>query len=169
MSCNGSGKAILEYCMSCLGKGLINEEDVIEINVPGGASDGMQFVVSNKGNDGKGNGLPGDLYVRINEIEDENFVRRGTDLIASKQITFIDAVLGINIDVEMPDGEKVKAVVSPGTIPGTVLKFSQKGIPNIGYGNRGDFLVEINIKIPSDLNSDEKRFMEELRDYDMFK
>lgn len=169
MACNGNGKAILEYCMSCLGKGLINEEDVIEINVPGGASDGMQFVVANKGNDGKGNGLPGDLYVRIKEIEDENFVRRGTDLISSKQITFIDAVLGTNIDVEMPDGEKVKAVVSPGTIPGTVLKFSHKGIPNIGYGSRGDFLVEINIKIPSDLNNDEKRFMEELRDYDMFK
>jgi len=168
-SCGGSGKVILEYCMSCLGKGLINDEDVIDINIPAGSSDGMQFVVANKGNDGRGNGLPGDLYVRINEIHDENFLRRGTDLISAKEITFIDAVLGTNIDVEMPDGEKVKAVVSPGTIPGTVLKFSQKGIPNIGYGSRGDFLVEINIKIPSDLNKDEKRFMEELREYDMFK
>jgi len=167
--CSGSGKAILEYCISCLGKGLISEEDVIDINIPAGSSDGMQFVVANKGHDGKGNGLPGDLYVKINEIPDENFVRKGTDLISAKQITFIDAVLGTNIDVEMPDGEKVKAIVSPGTIPGTVLKFSQKGIPNIGYGSRGDFLVEINIKIPSDLNSDEKIFLEELRDYDMFK
>ncbi|NBU97731.1 MAG: hypothetical protein EBS19_05855, partial [Spirochaetia bacterium] len=169
MACAGSGKTILEYCMSCLGKGLISEEEVIEINVPGGASDGMQFVVANKGNEGKGNGLPGDLYVRINEIEDENFIRRGTDLISSKQITFIDAVLGTNIDVEMPDGEEVKAIISPGTIPGTVLKFSNKGIPNIGYGGRGNFLVEINIKIPSDLNNEEKRFMEGLRYYDMFK
>ena len=168
-SCGGTGRAILEYCMSCLGKGLINEEDVIDINVPAGASDGMQFVVANKGNDGKGNGLPGDLYVRINEIPDDNFVRRGTDLISAKEITFIDAVLGTNIDVEMPDGESVKAIVSPGTIPGTVLKFSQKGIPNIGYGSRGDFLVEINVKIPSDLNPAEKEFMEELREYDMFK
>ena len=168
-SCNGSGKVILEYCMSCLGRGLVSEDDIIDINIPGGSSDGMQFVVANKGHDGKGNGIPGDLYVRINEIPDERFVRKGTDLIASKQITFIDAVLGTNIDVEMPDGEKLKAIVSPGTIPGTVLKFSQRGIPNIGYGGRGDFLVEINIKIPSDLSKDEERFMEELRGYDMFK
>jgi molecular chaperone DnaJ len=96
-------------------------------------------------------------------------VRRGIDLISAKQITFIDAVLGTNIDVEMPDGEELKAIISPGTIPGTILKFSQKGIPNMGYGGRGDFLVEINVKIPSDLNKEEIRFMEELREYDMFK
>ena len=167
--CRGNGKTILEYCMSCLGKGLIAEEDVIDINIPAGSSDGMQFVVTNKGNDGKGNGLPGDLYVKISEIEDENFVRRGIDLISAKQITFIDAVLGTNIDVEMPDGEELKAIISPGTIPGTILKFSQKGIPNMGYGGRGDFLVEINVKIPSDLNKEEIRFLEELREYDMFK
>ena len=155
--------------MSCLGKGLIAEDDLIDINIPAGSSDGMQFVVANKGNEGKGNGLPGDLYVKISEIENENFVRRGIDLISAKQITFIDAVLGTNIDVEMPDGEELKAIISPGTIPGTILKFSQKGIPNMGYGGRGDFLVEINVKIPSDLNKEEIRFMEELREYDMFK
>lgn len=167
--CNGSGRTVLEYCLDCLGKGLRSEDDIIEINIPGGSSDGMQFVVANKGNDGRGNGLPGDLYVRIKEIPDDRFVRRGTDLIQSKEITFIDAVLGKNIDVEMPDGEKLKAVVSPGTIPGTVLKFSQRGIPNLGYGGRGDFLIEINVKVPTNLSDDEKRFMEELREYEMFK
>jgi molecular chaperone DnaJ len=168
-SCNGSGRTILEYCLDCLGKGLRSEEDIIDINIPAGASDGMQFVVANKGNEGKGNGLPGDLYVRIREVLDDRFVRRGTDLIQSKEITFIDAVLGKNIDVEMPDGERLKAVVSPGTIPGTVLKFSQRGIPNLGYGGRGDFLIELNVKVPANLNEEEKRFMEELREYDMFK
>ncbi len=167
--CNGSGKSLLENCLDCLGRGLINEEDIIEINIPAGASDGMQFVVASKGNDGMGNGIPGDLYVKIKEIPSDRFVRRGTDLIESREISFIDAVLGKNIDVEMPDGEKLKAIISPGTIPGTILKFSQRGIPNLGYGGRGDFLIEINIKIPRDLSEDEKRFMEELSEYDMFK
>lgn len=168
-ACAGSGRAILEYCLDCIGKGVIPEEDVIDINIPAGASDGMQFVVASKGNDGRGNGLPGDLYVRIKEIPDDRFVRRGTDLIATREITFIDAVLGTNLDVEMPDGEKLKTVVSPGTIPGTILKFSHRGIPNIGYGTMGDFLIEINVKIPSNLTKEEIEFMEELREYDMFK
>jgi molecular chaperone DnaJ len=102
-------------------------------------------------------------------VPDDNFVRKGTDLIAAKQITFIEAVLGTNIDVQMPDGERLKAIVSPGTVPGTVLKFSQRGIPNLGYGGRGDFLVELNIKIPTDLSKDEIAFIKELGEYDIFK
>lgn len=168
-SCNGTGKLVLEACLYCLGKGLIKDDDIIDINIPAGCSDGMQFVVANKGNDGKGNGLPGDLYVKIKEIPSERFVRRGTDLIESREISFIDAVLGKNINVEMPDGEKLKAVISPGTIPGTILKFSQRGIPNLGYGGRGDFLIEINVKIPVGLSEDEIAFMRELGEYDIFK
>lgn len=167
--CGGTGKLVLEACLYCLGNGLLNDDDIIEINIPAGSSDGMQFVVANKGNDGKGNGLPGDLYVKIKEIPSDRFIRKGTDLVEAREISFIDAVLGKNIDVQMPDGEKLKAVISPGTIPGTILKFSQRGIPNLGYGGRGDFLIEINIRIPSYLSEDEKRFMEELREYDIFK
>lgn len=168
-ACHGSGKSILEYCLDCLGKGVTSKEDLVDINIPAGASDGMQFVVANKGNEGRGDALSGDLYVKIKELPDDFYIRRGIDLISAKEITFIDAVLGTNIDVEMPDGEKLKAVVSPGTIPGTVLKFSQRGIPNLGYGGRGDFLIELNVKVPSNLSKEEKEFIEALRDYDIFK
>ena len=168
-SCNGSGKSILEFCLYCVGKGVKNEEDIIEINIPAGSSDGMQFVIQGKGNEAKGNGINGDLYVRIKELQDSRFTRRGIDLISKREITFIDAVLGTNIDVELPDGETVEAIVSSGTVSGTILKFAQKGIPNLGYGGIGDFLVEINIKVPNKITEEEKRFLEELRTYDTFK
>jgi len=167
-SCGGVGRVVLEVCLYCLGKGLKSEEDIIDVNIPAGASDGMQFVVSGKGNEGKGNGKSGDLYVKIKEIANPDFLRRGVDLISSKQITFIEAVLGTNIDVEMPDGEMVKAVVSPGTIPGTVLSFAQKGIPVLGYGGVGNFLVELNVKIPDSLTDEQKEFLEELKNNEIF-
>jgi molecular chaperone DnaJ len=167
-SCGGVGRVVLEVCLYCLGHGLKSEEDIIDVNIPAGASDGMQFVVSGKGNEGKGNGKSGDLYVKIKEIPSTEFLRRGVDLISSKQITFIEAVLGTNIDVEMPDGEKVKAVVSPGTIPGTVLSFAQKGVPVLGYGGVGNFLVELNVKIPDNLTDEQKEFLAELRDNEIF-
>jgi molecular chaperone DnaJ len=167
-SCGGVGKVVLEVCLYCLGNGLKSEEDIIDVNIPAGASDGMQFVVSGKGNEGKGNGKSGDLYVKIKEIPNTEFIRKGVDLITSKQITFIEAILGTNIDVEMPDGESVKTVVSPGTVPGTVLSFAQKGIPVLGYGGIGNFLVELNIKIPENLTDDQKKFLEELRQNEIF-
>ncbi len=166
--CHGTGRVILETCLSCLGDGLKPEEDIIDINIPAGASDGMQFVVHEKGNDGRGNGKSGDLYVKIKEIPNPNFIRKGVDLITSKQITFIEAVLGTNIDVDMPDGEKVKTVVSPGTIPGTVLSFAQKGVPVLGYGGVGNFLVELNVKIPENITPEQKEFLEELKNNEIF-
>lgn len=167
-SCEGVGKVVLEVCFFCLGNGLKEEDDIIEINIPAGAADGMQFVLANKGNEGKRNGKTGDLYVKIKEILHPEFMRKGVDIISSKQITFIEAVLGTNIDLEMPNGERVKAIVSPGTVPGTVLSFAQKGIPVIGFGGVGNFLVELNVKIPNNLSENQKKFLVELKNNEIF-
>lgn len=169
LDCQGTGKVSLESCYDCFGSGLKKEEEIIELKIPAGSSDGMQFIIEGKGNEAKGNGRSGDLYVKVKEISDPIFIRKGTDLIYSRQISFIDAVLGTNIDVLMPTGEIVTTIVDPGTIPGTVLKFAQKGIPNMGYGNKGDFLVELNIKIPTDLSQEQKDWLESQKNNDIFK
>lgn len=166
--CKGTGKVILESCLDCSGKGLIKDEDIIEIKIPPGSSDGMQFIIEGKGDESKDGGKNGDLFVKIKELSDPLFIRKGIDLITSKQITFIDAVLGTNIEVLMPNGEYVKTVVDPGTVPGTVLKFSQKGIPNMGYGGKGDFLVELNVKVPDNLTEEQKKWLEDQRNNEIF-
>lgn len=162
-NCSGTGSVVLENCLSCSGKGLSPVEDIIDIKIPAGASDGMQFTVTQKGNESKSGGPNGDLLIRIVEIPDPKFIRKGIDLISTREITFIDAVLGTNINVDLPDGSSVMAVVDSGTIPGTVLRFAQKGIPNLGYGGKGDFLVELNIKIPTNLSEEQKEFLNELK------
>jgi molecular chaperone DnaJ len=167
-ACQGSGRVVLEACLDCFGHGLKKDEEVVEIKIPAGASDGMQFIVEGRGNDSKLGGKAGDLFVKIKEISDPTFIRKGIDLITSKEITFIDAVLGTNIDVILPTGESVTTIVDPGTIPGTVLKFAQKGVPNMGYGGKGDFLVELNVKIPSHLTDEEKEWLEEQRNNNIF-
>lgn len=166
--CQGSGKVVLEICFPCVGKGVKQEEDIIDINIPAGASEGVQFDIKGKGNESKAGGEPGDLFIKIKESIPSQFIRRGIDLLSMKQITFIDAVLGTNVDVELPSGDIVKAVVDPGTVPGTVLKFNNKGIPNLGYGGIGDFLVELNIKIPTSLEESDKKMLEELKEKEVF-
>jgi molecular chaperone DnaJ len=167
--CHGTGKLVLESCLDCFGAGLKASEEVVDVNIPPGASEGMQFVIDGKGNDSRDGGKSGDLYIKVKEIPDPVFIRKGIDIIAAKQISFIDAVLGTNIDVDMPSGETIKTVVDPGTVPGTVLRFAQKGIHNMGYGGRGDFLVEVNIRIPDNVTDEQKKFLEELKENDIFK
>jgi molecular chaperone DnaJ len=166
--CQGSGKVVLEICFPCVGRGVKQEEDVIDVSIPAGASEGVQFDIKGKGNESKGGGESGDLFIKIKESIPKEFIRRGIDLLSMKQITFIDAVLGTNIDVELPSGDVVKAVVDPGTVPGTVLKFNSKGIPNLGYGGIGDFLVELNVKIPSITNEEDKKILNELKEKEIF-
>jgi molecular chaperone DnaJ len=167
-SCNGTGRVILENCFICYGRGLSSEEDVVEIKIPPGASDGMQFVVEGKGDESNLGGRNGDLYIKIKEIMDPRFFRKGIDLVSIKEISFVEAVLGTNKEIQLPSGEIVKAVIEPGTIPGTVLKFSQKGIPNMGFGGRGDFLVEVTIRIPKNLSQEERNAVESLISFEKF-
>jgi len=167
-ACNGTGRVVLENCFSCYGKGLKTEDDIVDVKIPAGAADGMQFIVEGKGNESTFGGRNGDLYIKVKEVPDPRFMRRGIDLISFKEISFIEAVLGTNKEIDLPSGEKVKAVVEAGTVPGTILKFSQNGIPNMGFGGRGDFLVEITIKIPRDLNEEEMNAIENLKKLDKF-
>ena len=168
-SCNGTGRVILENCLNCFGRGTTSFDDMVDINIPAGALDGMQFVIDSKGNESRNGGRNGDLFIRVKEVPHPVYVRKGIDLIIPKEISFIDAVLGTTIDIKMPTGEEVTTVVDPGTTAGTVLKFSNKGVPNIGYGGRGNFLVELNIKVPQNLSEKQKEFLEELRKEEIFK
>jgi molecular chaperone DnaJ len=167
-SCSGRGKVILESCSDCSGKGLKHEEDFVDINVPPGAIEGLQFEVKGKGNESQEGGENGDLYIKIKENIGESYKRKGIDLVCSRQITFLDAVLGSKIEVDLPTGEKVRTVIDQGTVSGTILKFKGNGIPNIGYGGKGDLLIEINIKVPTPSSSEDFEFLESLKEKNIF-
>ena len=60
---------------------------------------------------------------------------------------------------------KVKLTIPSGTQLGKVFRLRGKGITNLrGYG-KGDQLVVIQIKVPSKLKDDEKKFLEQYAEY----
>lgn len=162
-SCQGKGKVILEFCENCFGSGLKDFNDLIDINVPAGSIEGMQFNISGKGNEDPNGGINGDLIVNIRETKSDLFQRIGNNIQTTKVISFIDACIGTEIEVDLPLSERVKTNVDPGTSSGTILRFTGKGIPHIGIGLRGDFLVEIKIYVPENLTEDQKQIIEKLR------
>ena len=65
--------------------------------------------------------------------------------------------------------EKVKVKIEPGTQPGKILRLKGKGIPDVnGYG-KGDLLVKVNVWIPKNLNKDEKKTIEDLKERSFLK
>lgn len=66
---------------------MVKAEEVIEIKIPAGVSEGMQLSVSGKGNAARHGGVNGDLLVLIDEEKDPALVRDGNDLICNMNIT----------------------------------------------------------------------------------
>ena len=162
-TCGGEGKIINEKCEHCNGEGVQLSEEVITLNIPAGVSDGMQLSLAGKGNAARRGGVNGDLIVLIEEVEHQDLVRDGNDLLYNTFISYPDAVLGTSVEIPTLEG-KVKVKIDAGMQPGKILRLKAKGIPDVnGYG-KGDLLIKVNVWIPKNLSKEDKKIVEELRE-----
>ena len=167
-NCGGTGKIIKNKCTHCHGDGIVKGEEVIDIDIPAGVGEGMQLTMRGKGGAGPHNGVPGDLYVLIEEEAHPDFERDGSNLIHSLFITVPEAILGTDVEVPTVSG-KVRVKIAPGTQSGKVLRLRGKGLPNVnGYGN-GDLLVYVNVWIPKKVSKEDEKKLQELSKSESFK
>ena len=166
--CHGTGQTVTSKPREADEHGLVRKEEVIEIQIPAGVSEGMQLSMRGKGNAGPMNGVNGDLLVVIEEVEHEDLERDGTNLHYDLYVNFVDATLGTAMEVPLLGG-RAKIKVEAGTQSGKVLRLRGKGLPDIdGYG-RGDLLVHIQLWTPQKLSREEKDILEKLRESPNFK
>ncbi|MBQ9440747.1 MAG: molecular chaperone DnaJ [Paludibacteraceae bacterium] len=159
--CHGEGKTVKNPCPHCHGQGLVRGEDVITIPVPQGVMNGMQLQLRGKGNAAPRGGVPGDLLVYFEEIEDEQLMRMDNDLVYNLLLPMPTAILGGQVEIPTVDG-KAKITIPAGTQPGKVLRLRGKGLPIYNSYGRGDELIKINVYIPEHLNRDELKVIENL-------
>ena len=160
--CGGEGQIITDKCTDCAGNGIVKGEDVMSIKIPAGVSDGMQLSISGKGNAAARGGIPGDLFIQIEEISDPFLERDGNNLHYEHFISLPEAAMGTNIEVPTVDG-KVKIKIEPGTQSGKVLRLKGKGLPSVdSWEGKGDLMVTIHVWTPKTLNKEEKAILEKL-------
>ncbi len=168
--CGGEGVIIKHKCKTCGGEGVTSGEEIVEIQIPAGVSDGMVVNVPGKGNAAKHNGIPGNIQVLIEEEPHPQLLRDENDLIYNLLLTIPQAVLGDTVEVPTIDG-KARIKIEPGTQPGTALRLRGKGLPAVqGYGyGKGDIVVNISVYIPEALSKEEKNAFEKMKDSDHLK
>jgi molecular chaperone DnaJ len=88
------------------------------------------------------------------------FKREGADVISEQEVSFPDAALGTELNIETVEGN-VKIKIPSGTQPGTVIRLSGKGIARLRGGGRGDHYVQIKVTIPKHLTSKQKQILKE--------
>lgn len=160
--CNGSGESVAEKCSSCKGKGYDEVKESFKVDIPEGVNTGNRIRVSNKGNIAP-DGSRGDLYIQIRVKEDSHFVRHDDDIYLEVPLFFTQVVLGDTIKIPGLKGE-LELKIPAGTKDKEQFKFKGEGVKSVqGYG-KGDLIVQISIKYPTDLTSEQRELLEKLQE-----
>lgn len=157
-TCHGEGKIIKNKCKSCHGEGRMKAHRKIRVNIPPGVDSGTRLRVSSEGEGGYRGGPTGDLYVEIRVRDHDIFEREGENLYSKVQISYLQALLGADIDVPVLGG-KEKLSVSACTQPGHVLTLKGHGLPSLRGSRRGDIYFETVVEFPSKLKDDERELL----------
>lgn len=161
--CKGTGKIIKTPCSKCNGTGRKEKEKTLTVKIPVGVNTGNKIKLAGEGEAGLNGGVSGDLYVFVKIKEHSTFKREGNDLLLNLKIYPTIAILGGEIDVPTIDGENTKLKIPDGTQHDSKLRIRSKGMPVLNdTTRRGDLIITIKIAIPTSINNEEKKLLEEL-------
>ena len=158
--CRGAGEIIEKPCPQCRGEARVEKRSCVTLKIPAGIREGSRLRSSSNGEAGIRGGPPGDLYVVIHIKEHKVFQRDGDSLYCEVPIPFSVAALGGEVDIPTLEG-KAHLKVPAGTQSGQMFKLRGKGISNIDGRSRGDLLARLIVEVPSRLNAEQRRKLEE--------
>ena len=120
-----------------------------KVKIPAGVDSGSRIRFDNY-----------DVVIEV--MPDKNFGREGADIISEKQISFPQAALGDEVQIETVDGP-VKIKIPQGTQPGALIRLSGRGVPRLRGSGKGDHYVRIKVNIPQKLTRRQRELLEALQ------
>lgn len=160
-TCQGQGRMAEKRCKHCGGDGVVRSESKYTVKIPAGISDGESIRLSGKGESASGS-ASGDLYVTVHVKDDPRFARDGADIHTEIHITYPQAVLGADVNIETIDGKKT-VKIPEGTQSGQQIRLKNFGVPHLQRSSRGDQYVHVVVDIPTRPSRKAKKILEELQ------
>jgi chaperone protein DnaJ len=163
-SCRGKGKLISDEnkCKKCHGHKIIKGTELIEISVPEGGKNGDYFKLDNKADDIENCIETGDLYLVYKVKNKNNMKRVGDNLIVQKSILLSEALCGLSIVFEHPNGNSILIEYDTIITPDTSLIIENLGFLNKNNGKRGILIFEFDIVFPKNLNDQRLLLLQKL-------
>lgn len=157
--CGGSGRVIHQPCKACRGEGQVRKTRKISVSIPAGIDEGQAISLRGQGNGGVNGGPAGDLIISVSIRPHPRFRRDGTSIYLEQPVSFAQAALGAELEIETVDG-KVKWTLPSGTQPGTTFRLRGKGVPVLNSSRRGDQFVTVRVQVPSSLTREQREALE---------
>lgn len=157
-TCRGFGTVIPSPCVTCAGQGRVRATRKMTVDIPAGVDTGLRLQLPGQGEVGPAGGANGDLYLEIKVKHHDVFSRNGDDLLATLEVSMMDAVLGTTAKFPGLDGE-IELEIKPGTQSAEVLTMPDRGITKLRGGGRGDLKIGVQVLTPSKLSAKEQELM----------
>lgn len=159
--CRGQGSIIKNPCKSCRGSGRNSVHRKLLVKVPPGVDNGTQLRLSGEGESGLRGGPPGDLFVELRVAPDRRFERDGEDVYGQMEISYLQALLGAEMEVETLRG-KHKVQIPRGAQYGQQVRLNGQGLPSLRGARVGDMIYVLKIVMPKKLSKDEEKLLRQI-------
>ncbi len=145
-ACSGVGVTTAGVCTRCRGSGQEATPRRLEVKIPPGAA----------------RVKTGDVVVNVRLKAPPDTEIKGRDLIKKQPISLSTAVLGGELDVRTPKGQKVGVKVAPETQNGKTIRLKGLGLPGSGAKPAGDLYVRLEVELPTNLTEEERELFRQL-------
>jgi DnaJ-class molecular chaperone len=146
--CNAAGYVAKgkNNCKECSGSGVVKEDHKIELNIPAGVSSGHHMVFKGLGEQAVGdNEVSGDLVFEVAVGNHPVFQREGADLSMTIPLTFVESVVGKEVNVPHFSGDFVLNTQEFGVINPTKTYI----VKGKGMSLGGNLIVKFTISYPT--------------------
>jgi curved DNA-binding protein len=127
----------------------------LEVQVPAGIQDGGRIRINPDAQ------TQVTLTVRV--LPSKRFERRGDDLVAEVPVSYVDAVLGGEAEVQTMTG-RIALTIPPGTQNGRSFRIPGKGMPKRGKEGFGDLIARVRVTMPDKITEAHRKLFEQLRE-----
>jgi curved DNA-binding protein len=135
----------------------------VDVRIPAGVGDGSRVRVAGEGEQGRGGGASGDLFLRVRLAPHPVFERKGRDIYVKVPLPVTTAVLGGEVDVPTLEGRTVRLRIPPLTQNGQLFRLKGYGMPAVGKPeDKGDAYARVEAQLPTQLSPEEREHYEAL-------
>lgn len=156
---NGFVNKINNSCMKCKGKCKYVQDMNAKLQLPKGIANGFKTCFRDMGEQPKTpNQKSGDLIFVVNILDHPHFTRDGNNLHYKCDLTFIESIVGKQIEIPYFNNEKISINTNSWGVvyPGKKYMINNKGMPIVNTPSFGNMFVEFNINYPTKIKNNEK-------------
>jgi len=140
---------------------LPNTTNPLGVVIPAGINQGQRVRVAGQGNPGTLGAPRGDLFVEVELLEHEFFVRKGNDLYCDLETNFPTAAIGGTAKASTFTGY-INLKIPAGTQAGRKFRIKGRGIKAMNSDAVGDLIYTVVIPTPTELTEQQQKLLSEL-------